>query len=227
MLQKELKSFNLLGLLNGIDEIKPLLFRDSQVKAVRKLDCKKHTIRNKKIMELGSLLRSCNIHPQLSSNTWVSALFPCSSGCRARESNAVPVAGKDMWIIGLLLPEWICNAPLASRIMIWSLLHPATDFKAYWKVFFDFLLLPMWFQTHSQFQKLLVEEKTDKQNKRHTPMSLVSSENGDKNLYLWIICLEFIYQNVLDFSSVTAIQNFWVQLPHELPWYTTPHNYAP
>jgi len=63
MLEKEQKSFNPLGLLNGIDEIKPTLCRDSQVKEVRKLDCEKHRIRNKKIMEHGSLFRSCNICP--------------------------------------------------------------------------------------------------------------------------------------------------------------------
>lgn len=63
MLKKKPKSVNPLGLLNDMDEIKPVLFRDSQLKAVRKLDCKRYTIRNKKTTLPGPLFRSCIIYP--------------------------------------------------------------------------------------------------------------------------------------------------------------------
>jgi len=54
-------------------------------------------------------------------------------------------------------------------------------------------------------------------------MSLVYPGNQDKNLYLWIICLEFIYQNALDFNNgypklVSLIPSWVAQL-------TTPCNY--
>lgn len=151
-------------------------------------------------------------------------------------AKACPWLGRTCELSICLSPQWIYNVSilLASSILIQSRLQPAINFKTHWKVFltfhFSFQIISNWLS----FSKAVSREKADQKDKQHTLKSLVSAGNQDTNLYIWIICLDFIYLNVrLSFNNgfpkrvSFKITNSYTNkvIPSWVAWFSTPCDY--
>lgn len=119
-------------------------FRNPHVKAVRKLDCKKYTIRNRKQWSLVHCSGPASPLPSPPPTSQVLLSSHVIQDAEQERAMLCQQLGRMCALSTWLLPKWIynVNVQLISGVLTGSLLHPAKDFKAYLKALLTFHFFP-------------------------------------------------------------------------------------